>query len=92
MDGTQVGRLVEVHLVGDAAGAELLVECVLQVPSGLGLLDELANDVAVALVVNGAPDLEVLDSIAVLVLGGSLPGDDVGAERGEAEFEDVRRG
>lgn len=38
---------------------------------------------------NGAPDLQVLASIAVLVLAGSLPGDHVSTERGEAHLENV---
>lgn len=92
VDGTQVGRLVEVHLVGDGASTELLIESVLQVPASLVLLHELANNLAGGLVVNGTPDLEVLDGITVLVLGGSLPGDDVSAEGRVAQLEDVLGG
>lgn len=92
VDGSQVGRLVEVHLVGDGTSTELLVKSVLQVPAGLVFLHELANNLASGLVVDGTPDLEVLDSVTVLVLGGSLPCDDKGAEGREAQLEDVLGG
>ncbi|KAG9938375.1 eukaryotic translation initiation factor 2A, partial [Aureobasidium melanogenum] len=72
----QIRRLVEVHLVGDSTGTEFLVQSVLQVPASLVLLYELANDLAAGVVVEGAPDLEVLDSVAVFVLGRPLPGND----------------
>lgn len=93
----QVVGLEELHLVGDAAGAELLVGRVLQVPAGLGLLHVLADHCALSglglgLVGQRLPDLEVLVGVAGLVLGWQLPCDDVGAQRGEAELEDVDGG
>lgn len=91
-DGAEIGRLVELNLVGDTACAQGLVLRVLQVPASLGLLDELANDGAVAClarVVNGPPDLQVLDRIAVFVLGRALPGDDVSAQGRKAQLENI---
>ena len=93
----QVVGLEELHLVGDTAGAELLVGRVLQVPAGLGLLHVLADHCAlggggVGLVGQRLPDLQVLVGVAGLVLGWQLPCDDVGAQRREAELEDVDGG
>lgn len=93
----QVVGLEELHLVGDTAGAELLVGRVLQVPASLGLLHVLADHCAlggggVGLVGQRLPDLQVLVGVAGLVLGWQLPCDDVGAQRREAELEDVDGG
>lgn len=82
-DSAQVVALVELHLVGDAAAAEALVTGVLKVPAGLILLHKLANNTPLSLgsgvVIDRPPDLQVLGSIAGLVLGRPLPGDNVGA-------------
>lgn len=91
----QVPRLKELHLVGDGACAEILVGRVLQVPASLRLLHKLANDCtlsALGLIRHSRPDLQVLLGIAFLVLGRQLPCEDVGAQRGEAELEDVEGG
>lgn len=92
-DGAQIVRLVELHLVGDGARAKHLVRRVLQVPAILVLLHILADHGAVLVVLglvgHGPPDLEVLDGIAVVVLGGTLPRDDVCAEGREAQLVDV---
>jgi hypothetical protein len=89
--GSEVIALVELNLVGDGASAELLVVRVLQVPASLVLLDKLANNLTFSLsnLINGAPHLQVLDRIAILVLGRPLPGDDVCAGGREAELVDV---
>lgn len=95
-DSAQVGALVELHLVGDAAGAEALVAGVLQVPAGLVLLHKLANNAPLSLgasiVIDRPPDLQVLGGIAGLVLCRTLPGDDVSAQRRKTKLEDVLGG
>ena len=89
--GSEVVALVELDLVGDGASAELLVVRVLQVPTSLVLLDKLANNLTFSLsnLIDGAPHLQVLDRIAILVLGRPLPGDNVCAGRRETELVDV---
>ena len=65
----QVVGLEELHLVGDTAGAELLVGRVLQVPASLGLLHVLADHCALGglgLVGQRLPDLEVLVGVAAV--------------------------
>jgi len=82
-DRLQVAGLVELHLVGNGAGAEVLVGCVLQVPAGLVLLHEFADHgplvTALALLGHNPPHLEILCRISILVFGGALPGNDVSA-------------
>jgi hypothetical protein len=84
-DRFQVTAFVELNFVGDDAGAKALVERVLQVPACLIPLNELADNLSLALsasiVVEGSPDLQVLRGIALLVLCRPLPGDDVGTQR-----------
>lgn len=91
----EVMALEELHFVGDEAGAVGFVGGVLQVPAALLLLDELAYrhlGGSIDALLHGAPDLEVLGRVAGLVLGGSLPGDDKGAQGREAELVDVDNG
>lgn len=93
--GTEVVAVVELDLVGDDARAEALILRVLQVPAISRLLDELANGLLLSIIgelLDGAPDLEVLGSIAILILGGALPGAQVGTVGGEAEIVDGRDG
>lgn len=82
-DSAQILALVELDLVGDATSTEALVAGVLQVPAGLVLLHKLANNTPLSLgagaVVDRPPHLQVLGSVAGLVLCRALPGDDVGA-------------
>ena len=100
--GAQVPAFIELDLVGDNARTELLVGRVLQVPAGLRLLDKASNhilpvaSIAVTAIVARAvlrdpPYLQVPHRIAVVILGWSLPGDDVSAERGESQLENVLR-
>lgn len=94
-DGTEIVTFVELDFVGDLTGTELLVGCVLKVPASLRLLDVLAQGQLVGsgnAIFDSTPDLQVLGRISVLVLGRSLPGDEEGAERGEAELEDIEDG
>lgn len=88
-DSRQVIALVELNFVGHSAGAQPLIRSVLQVPASLRLLDEAAHDRVLISGLNGTPDLQILDGISVLVLRRALPGDHVGAERGEAQLEHV---
>ena len=91
----EIVAVVELNLIGNEAGAELLVGRVLKVPARHLLLDPLAEgllDVAIAKFLNGAPDLEVLCCISVLILANALPGADVGAARGEGHLVDEGEG
>ncbi len=86
--------LVDLHLVRNHSGAELLVKGVLQVPACLGFLHESTDSLFLhpfcgSFLINDEPDFEILDGIAVFVLGRSLPGDDVSAEGIEAQLEHV---
>ena len=88
----QILRLEELHLVGDTARAELLIRRVLQVPASLRLLHILADHCSLGtlrLVWQSLPDLQVLLSVALLVLARELPCNDVGAQRRESKLEDV---
>jgi hypothetical protein len=90
----QIVALVDLDLVGDDAGAELLIESVLQVPACPRFLHEAANRLfldtfSICLLVDDQPDFEVLGRVTVLVFAGTLPGDDVGAQRGEPKLEDI---
>lgn len=79
-DGAQVTTLVELDLVGNNTGTVSLVESVLQVPARLILLHKSAHNLLLAAcrhVLHRVPDLQVLDGISLLVLGWSLPGNDV---------------
>ena len=93
--GAEVVALVELDLVGDDARAETLILSVLQVPAIGRLLHKLANGLLLSIIsdlLDGAPDLEVLGRIAILILGGALPGAQVGAVGGEAEIVDLGDG
>lgn len=86
--------LVDLNLVRDHSGAELFVVGVLQVPPGLGLLHEAANRLFLdafgqRLFVNDQPHLEVLDGVAVVVLGRALPRDDISALGRKAYLENI---
>ena len=91
-DLRQVLALVELDFVGDDPGTVTLVGGVLKVPARLRLLDELAHrrvHVAVLGRLDDLPDLQVLDRIAVGILGRALPGDQVGSEGRESQLENV---
>jgi hypothetical protein len=86
-------RLVELHLIRHSACAEFLVGGVLQVPAGLLLLHIFA-DHRVLIAILGffrrrPPNFQVLDSIAIFVFGGALPGDDIRPQGREAQLENV---
>lgn len=94
-DGSKVVTLVKLDFIGDLAGAELFVGRVLKVPASLRLLDVFAEGLLLSsldALLDGAPHLEVLGGIAVLVLSGALPGDEEGAAGGETELVDVDDG
>lgn len=85
--------MVELNLVGDDTSAQPLVVCILQVPARLRLLDEASHHrVLVDLTItalevhHNTPHLEVLDSVAVLILGRTLPCYNVRPERREAQL------
>jgi hypothetical protein len=88
---SEIVALVELDLVGHRASAVLLIVGVLQVPAGLGLLDEFADNLPLSVcgLINGAPHLQVLGRVSVLVLGRSLPCDDVCASRRETKLINV---
>lgn len=89
-DSRQVLALEELDLVGDDARAQFLIRRVLQVPAGLRLLDEPAhNRMFISIAFDHAPDLEILHGVAVGVFRRTLPGDQVGSERREAQFENI---
>ena len=91
-DRDKIMALMELNLVGDKSSTILLVSCVLEVPVALLLLDEAAHWLLVLsrdAILGGTPDLQILNSVSILVLGGPLPGDEVGATRREANLEDV---
>lgn len=83
-NSAEIIALVELNLVGDDARAILLVSRVAQVPACLALLHVFANGLTITIsgtLFDGAPDLEVFDSIAIVVLGGTLPGNNEVSER-----------
>ena len=85
----QIVALVDLDFVGDDSSTEFLVKGILQIPACLGLLYESANGLFLnalgrSLLIDDQPDLEILDGVTVVVLGRSLPGDDVGSEGREA--------
>lgn len=89
----EIMALIELDLVGDKTSTVLLVGSVLQIPTILVLLDKAAQGLLVLgsnTILNGAPDLQVLGSIAILVLGRALPSDEEGTAGGEANFIDAR--
>jgi hypothetical protein len=78
-------------LVGHRASAVLLIVGVLQVPAGLGLLNKFADNLpfSVCGLVDGAPHLQVLGRVSVLILGRPLPCDNVCASRRKSELVNV---
>ena len=84
----QVGRVVELHLVGDEAGGVALVGRVLQGPAAQRLLHKLADGLGVG----GPPDLQVLGGVASLVLAWALPRAQEGALGREGQLVDVDDG
>lgn len=84
-DGCQVMTLVDLNFIRDHPRTECFVVGVLQIPSSLGFLHESSNRLFLdtfgqSLLVDDQPHLEILDSVAVFVLAGSLPGDDVSTQ------------
>lgn len=83
---------MELNLVGDKASTVLLVGGVLKVPASLLLLDKATKRLLLAIgntILDGAPNLQVLGRIAILILSRALPGDEEAAARREANFVDV---
>lgn len=82
--------LVELDLVGHQTGAKALVGRVLHVPARHRLLHKLPKRLLFGSVsiLDDAPDLEVLGGIAALVLGGTLPGAQIGALGRECQLVD----
>jgi len=93
---TEVLALVELHFVVDTTRAKLLIGSILQVPTGLAFLHELANKVSftafASLLVNGPPNLQVLRGISFFIFGWPLPRDDICTVVRESELEDILRG
>lgn len=87
-NGRQVVALVELNLIGDDTGAVLFVGRVLQVPASLRLLDEAAHN-RMLVSIDHAPNLEILDSVTLFILGRTLPGDQVSTEWRETQLEDI---
>lgn len=85
----QVLTLEELHLVGDHTSAQLLISSVLQIPARLRLLDETPHNRMLISTADHAPDLQVLHGVSVRIFRRTLPGDQVGSERRESQFEDV---
>jgi len=87
--------VIELNLVGDDTSTQPFVLRILQVPARLRLLDEASHhcvlvDLTTALgVLHNTPHLEVLDSVAILILGRTLPGYNVRPERRETQLVDV---
>jgi hypothetical protein len=91
-DLDEIVALVELDFVGDETSTVLLIGCVLEVPALLLLLNKAAQRLLVLssdTILYNTPDLEVLGSISVLVLGGAFPGDDESTSGRETEFVDV---
>jgi len=87
-DGREVVAIVKLDLIRHHAGAEALVVGVLQVPARCRFLNESAKRLLLGPLVegfNGAPDLEILSGVSILILGRALPGAQEGASRGETE-------
>lgn len=94
-DSDKIMRLVELHLVGDEAGTVLFVGSVLKVPASLLLLDEAANGLLIGgsnTILDGAPDLQVLGGVTILIFGRTLPRDEKRALGREAELVNVKNG
>lgn len=94
-DSDEIVSLIELHLVGDEACAVLFVGRVLEVPTSLLLLDEAANGLLISgsnTIFDCAPDLQVFGGVAIVILGRTLPRDDKGTLRREAELVDAGHG
>lgn len=92
----QIVAFVDLDFICDHSGTELLIECVLQVPTSLVLLHELAYCLSLRVVAgrrifNDAPDFEVLDCVTRFIFRRSLPGYDVGSQRGKSKLIDILR-
>ena len=96
-DRAQISTLVKLNLVRHRSGAILFIVSVLQIPIGLRFLNEfphqalLFSTILRMLLINGLPDLKILDRIAILVLQRLLPGDYICTERGKSKFKDFGR-
>lgn len=88
----EVLALVELDFIGDDARAMTLIGGVLKVPARLRLLDEAAHDYIFIFAGHDLPNLQILHSITIGILGGTLPGDQIGSKRRETQLEDVLRG
>lgn len=94
-DLDEIVAFVELNFVGDETSTVLLISCVLEVPALLLLLNKAAQRLLVLssdTVLYNTPDLEVLGSISVLVLGRAFPGDDESTAGRETEFVDIEDG
>lgn len=92
--GRQIMTLIDLNLICDRSSAEGFIISVLQIPPGLRLLhiarERLLFDAfGSRLVVEDQPNLQVLDRVTILILGRSLPCNDVGSQGGESELKDV---
>jgi len=94
-DSAEIMALEKLYFVRHAAGAELFVARVLQIPARGRLLDELADRLflgSVGCVFNGAPDLQILGSITAFILARALPRAEKGATGRKGDLEDVYNG
>lgn len=94
-DGAKIVAVVELHLVGDNASAELLVRGVLQIPACLGLLNKPPYGLFLGPfgdIFHGSPDLQVLGCIASFVFRRTLPGAQEGSVGRKGDIVDVRNG
>lgn len=90
--GGQVVAAIELHFIRDEASTVLFVRGVLKIPASLGLLNEAAYRLLLDTIrdlLGGAPDLQVLGGVPILILRRSLPGAQIGTTRGKGDFEYV---
>lgn len=94
-DSTEIMALEKLYFVRHAAGAKLFVARVLQIPARGRLLYEFSNGFflgSLGCVVNGAPDLQILRGITILILARTLPGAEESAARRKGNLEYVHNG